>query len=351
MQISNLKIVSGKLSNEWQIILSWTNPTSTYEEVRVVYKSVPGTDPASFPANETDGSFVALTGDEDHWLHSPQGGLVANTRYCYSVFVKAGGLWDVAVTGEKVPEDQFAFAGALVAKVFDDNDTALLNHTVKITRVRDNLVFPAPPSTAPAFPVTTDLGAPTGIAAFYDSIPTSSSSDTVLWLGDEVVITVEFPAGTTVYERTMTIDYSMIDVGFYNLVVTPEVAPANLLPAKPTITMGDNPSTTSDVTPEFIWNHSVDPDTTPNDGKVDYAIEMDTSVAFNTADYRIYKTVEADYAHFRYTLNPGVGEVWNNFPSGGLSAPAGAKIKFIVPTPLRETSWKWRVYATDRTLA
>jgi len=348
MQISNLKIVSGKLNNVWQMVLSWTNPAVAYEEVRVVYKSVPGTSAASFPSNETDGTIVSFTGNEDNWVHTD---LVANTRYCYGVFVRVGGLWGVAVTGEKVPEDQFAFAGALVAKVFDASAQPLLNHTVKIARVRGNLAFPAPSSTAPAFPVTADLGAPMGVAAFYESIPTSTSSDTVLWLGDEIVVTVEFPAGTTLFERTLTIDHSMIDVGFYNLTIAPAPVAANLLPDRPTVTPGDNASTTSDVTPEFIWNHSVDPDTTPNDGKVDYAIEMDTNVAFNSTDYRIYKTVDADFTHFKYTLNPGAGATWLNFPSGGLLAPAGAKIKFIVPTPLRETTWRWRVYATDRTLA
>lgn len=333
MEISNLNLTAGVVSGNYQINLAWTNPVTTFDKVRIVWNTT------AAPATIDDGSFQEITDGASYWVHA---GVTFNTYYYYSVFVYDGSSWGAPVSATCLAENAFAYGTALVVTVKDESEAPLVNHTVTVTRVRG----------ASTMQTTPEVSDASGIVSFTPQA--DSPTDSVLWVGDEIVVLVESTPGTTLFETNIVLDGTMF-AGYVNVVAMPTAA-APLYPATPTIPAGVNLTSTAMTRPYFIWTHTPDPDNSPSEGKVHYAIEMDTNADFtepHSENYRLYKSVD-DATPFEYSLESSSYETWLPFPSEGLVETGNARIRFTVPATapaLTETTWRWRVYSTDLTPA
>ena len=334
MQVSNLVLVCGLAGGDYQMNIWWVNPVTAFEKVRIVYNTT------AVPTAIDDGSFHEITDGSNSWLHT---GLTLGETNYYSVYVYDGTSWGTPVSTAYGTENSWGTSGtAFLMHVLNDVGTGVDSHTVTWTRTRGSQVLFTGTTSA-----TGDATATLGAAG--------ETSDTVLWIGDEVTVLVESTPGTTLYETTFDMDGSMFGT-LYGALIELTVEPASVAaqyPATPTIPAGINLSSTAMSHPYFIWDHTPDPDNLPSGGKVHYAIELDTDIGFASADYRLYKSV-TDATGFEYSLEASSYETWMPFPSEGLVETGNARIRYTVPAgeaALSETTWHWRVYSTDLTPA
>lgn len=345
-----IHLIAGKVGSDFQMAVVWQNPVGfdhqASHKIRVAWRT-----DGSYPADEAGGEgFHEITDGSEYWIHT---GLTDSTTYHYSVFVYDGSAWDTGAQHNFPTQNGWAFGATINVTALDGSLSPLNNHIVTVTRVSNGTVLGSG---------STNTQGQVGI--YFDAFTAGESATSFVWEGSELTVLVEVTAGNTLYQKPVTLTGDMFAADSITLSVNNQSTVQ--LPATPSLTGITNTTSTSDTTPEFIWGHSIDPDNSPNAGKVHYAIELDTDVAFNTGNYRLYKSVgngapptpgvSADIAQFKYALGPSF-DTWLAFPNDGLgpveTGGAAARVKFTVPdgNPLSETTWKWRVYATDLTEA
>jgi hypothetical protein len=111
-EVRHLAASSRGTSGSGQNRLLWVNTTGLIEEIRIRWDEAPvGTDACVPPANLAapfDGEAIITTpvaSAKDNYLHT---GLLLNTAYCYSVFVKVSGLYSPGRTVKARPFDSTA---------------------------------------------------------------------------------------------------------------------------------------------------------------------------------------------------------------------------------------------------
>lgn len=382
--VSNFKAyggITGTGAGTGRVAIQWKNPDAgTYTGIKILLKA------SSMPTSYTDADVIIdLTGtalsnttltysDEQiayfaaEEITPPDAlyvktGLARNTSYGVAIYSYSGETNGTLVvdTALRVTNAVPSFNISSIAFTSEDYSTiAPDGYKITVTNTANGRTIENPLSTLPYGLDPSELAQEGRFS--LTSVDTTDSYD-VVFPGDVLRFSLYNATDTLVYESNYKITFNEVDNGNlagYWETITPPVwsgfamvhppAPINQLPPPPTVTAGDNPATTADITPICIWNASLDPE----GGPVNYAIEFDSVETFDSGiDHKLFKSVDAaSVAQFQYDLN-GTGN-WAAFNANllGVVGNSNTKIRFEVPASsfLTEKRWYWRVYATDNQL-